>query len=88
MQEDKLKVFSLCSGVGALDQPFLADPAFEVIGFSEIDKHASAVLNYHHPSIKNYGDLTKVVPEELPDFDVLVFGFSCQPFSVAGKRMG
>lgn len=88
MNKDKLKVFSFCSGVGALDLPFMKDPSFEIIGFSEIDKHASAVLKYHYPEIKNYGDLTKLIPEELPDFDIIVFGFSCQPFSVAGKRMG
>ena len=35
-----------------------------------------------------YGDITKIKEEEIPDFDVLVAGFPCQPFSSIGKRQG
>jgi len=61
---------------------------FTPIGFSEIDKYASELLKNKFPNIKNYGDATKIIPEELPDFDLLVGGFPCQAFSIAGKRRG
>jgi DNA (cytosine-5)-methyltransferase 1 len=61
---------------------------FETIGFSEIDKYASAVLKYHWPNIKNYGDITKIDWAKVPDFDLLTGGSPCQDLSIAGKRAG
>lgn len=58
------------------------------IGYSEIDKYAIATYSKHFPEHKNYGDLTKINAEELPDFDLFVGGFPCQAFSIAGKRKG
>lgn len=57
------------------------------IGYSEIDKYAIQVYNKHFKH-KNYGDCTKIITSELPDFDLLVGGFPCQAFSIAGKRRG
>ena len=58
------------------------------IGFSEIDKYATQIYQKHFPNHKNYGDITKINEEELPDFDLLVGGAPCQSWSIAGKRKG
>lgn len=58
------------------------------IGFSEIDKYASAVLRYRFPNVKNYGDITEIDWSAVPDFDLLVGGSPCQDLSVAGKGAG
>ena len=58
------------------------------IGFSEIDKYASQIYQKHFPNHINYGDITKIDAGSLPDFDLLVGGFPCQAFSIAGKRGG
>ena len=58
------------------------------IGYSEIDKYCNQLLSVKFPDIKNYGDATKINPTDLPDFDLLVGGFPCQSFSIAGKRRG
>jgi DNA (cytosine-5)-methyltransferase 1 len=58
------------------------------IGFSEIDKYATQIYQRHFPDHHNYGDITKINAEELPDFDLVVGGFPCQAFSIAGKRGG
>ena len=60
----------------------------EVIGMSENDKFASALLTQNFPNIKNWGDITALNPEELPDFDLFTGGFPCQPFSSAGLQHG
>lgn len=63
-------------------------PQAECVGFSEIDKYAIQIYKKHYPETKNYGDATRIIPEELPDFDFLIGGFPCQSFSIAGKRGG
>ena len=58
------------------------------VGFSEINKYAIQIYQKQFPKHKNYGDATNINTNELPDFDLLVGGFPCQAFSVAGKRKG
>jgi len=66
---------------------------YEVIGYSEFDKYASELFDANHKGkdgnpLKNWGDITKIDPNELPDFDMFMGGFPCQPFSSAGMQMG
>ncbi len=74
--------------VNLSDTPSTDSREFTTIGFSEIDKYASAVLKYHWPNTKNYGDITKINWSEVPDFDLLTGGSPCQDLSIAGKRAG
>ena len=58
----------------------------EVVGYSEFDKFAAALYDANHRDangnpIKNWWDITKINPEDLPDFDMFTGGFPCQPFS-------
>ena len=83
------KVFSMFSGVGGFELGLLKSGAdVELVGFCEVDKYASQILDKRFKGVTNYGDATKLVSEELPDFDLLVGGFPCQAFSVAGKQRG
>lgn len=58
------------------------------VGYSEIDKYAISIYERHFPDHKNYGDITKIDASTLPEFDLVVGGFPCQSFSIAGKRGG
>ena len=84
-----MNYFSICSGIecaGVAWHPL----GFKSMGVCEIEPFRSAVLNYHYPEVKNYGDFTKVKKEDLggKSPDVLVGGTPCATFSIAGLREG
>lgn len=81
-----IKYFSTFSGIGGLELGI--GERGECVGYSEINKYATKIYDSHFPNHKNYGDITRISAEELPDFDLLVGGFPCQAFSIAGKRGG
>ena len=84
-----MKYFSTFSGIGGFELGIQkACPEAVCVGYSEIDKYADAIYQYNFKGPKNYGDITKINGYQLPDFDLLVGGFPCQAFSIAGKRRG
>lgn len=79
------RYFSMFSGVGGFELGI--GNLAECIGYSEIDKYAIKTYERHYKH-DNYGDATTIDERQLPDFDLLVGGFPCQAFSIAGKRKG
>jgi DNA-cytosine methyltransferase len=63
-----------------------ANIEYECVGYSEIDKNAIKCYDQNFSGVKNYGDCSKIDPEQIPDFDLLTGGFPCQDVSLAGNR--
>lgn len=87
LKKNKLKVVSLFSGIGGLDQGF-KENGYEVVWANDFDKYAVQTYkaNYHTPII--LGDINEISLDEIPDCDVLIGGFPCQPFSMMGQQKG
>jgi len=83
------KVFSMFSGIGGFELGLLmSGKDIEFTGYSEIDKYAIQIFEKQFKGVKNYGDATTIDETRLPGFSLLVGGFPCQAFSIAGKRKG
>lgn len=87
-----VKYFSMFSGIGGFELGLEAagqrtNTNFECVGYSEIDKHAIQTYERHYDH-DQFGDATIINPATIPNFDLLVGGFPCQAFSIAGKRKG
>lgn len=85
--EEKLKFFDFCSGIGG-GRIGMEEVGFECVGHSEIDLNTAKTYEKFFNDSRNYGDLTKIDLKELPEFDIMIAGFPCQTFSIAGKREG
>lgn len=83
-----MKLGALFAGYGGLDLAVGAVLDVEPAWVSEIDPAACRVLAYRWPGVPNLGDITAVDWARVEPVDVLTGGWPCQPFSLAGKRLG
>lgn len=90
----KIRVFEAFAGYGsqslALERLKRDFPNFdyEVVGISEIDKYAIDAYNALHSGVTNYGDISKINWDDVPDFDLFTYSSPCQDFSSAGLQKG
>ena len=83
-----MNYLSVCSGIEAATVAW-HELGWKPVGFSEIEKFPSQLLNHHYPHVTNYGDMTNYKEWNLNEsIELLVGGTPCQSFSVAGLRKG
>jgi DNA (cytosine-5)-methyltransferase 1 len=84
--KSKFTFIDLFAGIGGIRMGF-EDIGGECVFTSEWDESAKKTYQENFKEIP-YGDITKIEPEEIPKFDLLLAGFPCQPFSQAGLKKG
>lgn len=85
----KLRVFEAFSGIQTQSMALKRlGIDFENVGIAEIDKFAIQSATAIHGETKNYGDISKIDPTELPDMDLFTYSFPCQDLSISGKQRG
>jgi DNA (cytosine-5)-methyltransferase 1 len=85
-QNPKFRFIDLFAGVGGIRLGFQEHGGACVFS-SEFEKNAQQTYKANHGELP-FGDITQVKPEDIPDHDILLAGFPCQPFSHAGLKLG
>lgn len=86
MPKEKFKFIDLFAGVGGMRIAFEKNDG-ECVFSSEWDRYSQKTY-YKNFGDMPAGDITKIEAKDIPDHDILVGGFPCQPFSSIGKREG
>ena len=73
----------LFAGIGGMRRAF-DNAGGKCVFTSEYDPYAVTTYLANFPGSSVHGDITKIDPRSIPRHDILVAGFPCQPFSIAG----
>jgi DNA (cytosine-5)-methyltransferase 1 len=83
-----LRTFDLFAGVGGIRIGF-EKAGFETVFANDFDQYCKETYDLNFKTSKLIvEDITKIGIDDLPEFDFLLAGFPCQPFSIAGYRQG
>lgn len=82
-----MRVVGLFAGVGGIELGF-KQAGFEIIWSNEIDLKASETYSINFDNNMVIGDIKDIRSSDIPNAEVIVGGFPCQAFSVAGYRKG
>lgn len=83
-----LKCASFFAGVGGIDEGFENTGYFSTIYANEIDPFPVKTFEANFNIKVDCRNISDVKNHEIPDFDVMLGGFPCQAFSIAGRRQG
>lgn len=84
----KFRIASFFAGVGGIDLGFKKAGVFETIYANEYDESPAKTMENNFRIKVDIKDINDVKSSDIPDFDILLAGFPCQAFSVAGYRQG
>lgn len=82
------KIASLFAGVGGIDLGFEMTGKFKTVWANEWDKNARITYSKNFDIEINEKDIRDIDVNEMPEIDVLISGFPCTSFSIAGYRKG
>jgi len=86
VKNPQFRFIDLFAGIGGIRIPF-QELGGDCVFTSEWDKFAQKTYRLNFGD-EPHGDITQINEKDIPDFDVLLAGFPCQPFSQAGLKKG
>lgn len=82
------RIASLFAGVGGIDLGFEMTGKFKTVWANEFDQNARKTFKENFNTVLNEEDIRNVDTNEVPEIDILISGFPCTSFSIAGYRKG
>lgn len=82
-----LKCASFFAGVGGIDLGF-KQAGFDIVFANEFDPNACKTFQANFKTKLDSRSIIDLPTQDIPDFDVMIAGFPCQAFSIAGKQQG
>ena len=82
-----MRVLSLFCGCGGLDKGF-DETGYNIVWANDFEKYAVDTYKANFGDNVILGDINEIELNSLPEFDVLIGGFPCQPFSMMGAEKG
>lgn len=85
-----IKIIDLFAGIGGIRLGFerASKNTIDCVFTSEWNKYSAQTYLENFNDFKVYGDITEINEKLIPDHDILLAGFPCQPFSQAGLKKG
>lgn len=82
-----MRILSLFCGCGGLDKGF-DEAGYNIVWANDFDKYAVETYRANFGNHVVLGDINEIELDDLPEFDAIIGGFPCQPFSMMGAEKG
>ena len=87
---NKIKIIDLFAGIGGIRLGFenASNNNIECVFTSEWNRYSAQTYLENFNDFSIHGDITQINEKLIPEHDILLAGFPCQPFSQAGLKKG
>lgn len=81
-------IAEFCAGTGAFSLGFNITKKTSTVYANDVNKNSKIIFDENFDQKLILGDVNNLIIKNIPKMDILTSGFPCQPFSLAGKKLG
>lgn len=90
--DDDIQIVDLFAGTGAFSYAFKkvfrkAKKEIKCVFANDFCRESEAIYNMNHSTKLTFGNINQIKLKDIPKHNILMGGFSCQPFSISGMKL-